>query len=164
MKYRLNEDKVFADITDNVAIIINSETAIYYSLNELGTYIFENITSGVDTDTLIEEVKKFNNSQEVVDNLDNFVKELLDYEILLEGNDLTSDLIGNITDDIVIKDGFNFVITPYNDAEELLLVDPIHDVKDETGWNPTLNSLEDNEEKLSSKKTNEQQVLENRNN
>ena len=48
--------------------------------------------------------------------------------------------------------------------KSILLVDPIHDVKDETGWNPTLNSLEDDEEKLSSKKMNEQQVLENRNN
>ena len=28
--YQLNESKMFADITDGIAIIINSETGIYY--------------------------------------------------------------------------------------------------------------------------------------
>lgn len=164
MKYKLNEDKVFADITDGLAIIINSETAIYYSLNELGTYVFENIIAGVDVDLLFEEIKKFNDTPKVTDSLNNFINDLLNYEILLEGSDLSSDIIGNITDDLVIKDGFNFTITPYNDAEELLLVDPIHDVKDETGWAPTLDVLEDDEEKLLSKKENEKKVLDSKNN
>jgi hypothetical protein len=40
--YKLNEDKMFADIADGVAIIINGETGIYYGMNEFGTSIFEN--------------------------------------------------------------------------------------------------------------------------
>ena len=41
--YQLNEDKMFADITDNVAIVINSETGIYYGMNALATVVFENM-------------------------------------------------------------------------------------------------------------------------
>ena len=31
--YRLNESKMFADITDGIAIIINAATGIYYGMN-----------------------------------------------------------------------------------------------------------------------------------
>lgn len=33
--YNLNEAKMFSDIADGVAIVINSETGIYYGMNEL---------------------------------------------------------------------------------------------------------------------------------
>ena len=41
--YKLNESKMFADVTNNVAIIINSETGIYYGINNCGSIIFQNI-------------------------------------------------------------------------------------------------------------------------
>ncbi len=44
--YVLNDEKMFADVTDGIAIIINSETGIYYGMNELATIVYENIISG----------------------------------------------------------------------------------------------------------------------
>ena len=38
--YTLNNDKMFVDITDGIAIVINSETGIYYGMNALGTNVF----------------------------------------------------------------------------------------------------------------------------
>ena len=35
MNYQLNEAKMFADVTDGIAIIINSMTGIYYGMNGL---------------------------------------------------------------------------------------------------------------------------------
>ena len=46
MNYVLNEEKMFADVTDGIAIIINSETGIYYGMNGLGTAIYENLVNG----------------------------------------------------------------------------------------------------------------------
>ena len=46
MNYVLNEEKMFADVTDGIAIIINSETGIYYGLNGLGTAVYENLMNG----------------------------------------------------------------------------------------------------------------------
>ena len=37
--YALNESKMFMDIEDGVAIIINSETGIYYGFNAFGTSV-----------------------------------------------------------------------------------------------------------------------------
>ena len=43
MNYKLNEDKMFADITDGIAIVINSETGTYYGMNSYGSNVYENI-------------------------------------------------------------------------------------------------------------------------
>ena len=32
-------------------------------------------------------------------------------------------------------------VSEYNDAQELLLADPIHEVKEETGWTPQKDSI-----------------------
>ena len=33
------------------------------------------------------------------------------------------------------------LVNEYNDAQELLLADPIHEVKEETGWTPEKDSI-----------------------
>ena len=57
--YQLNENKMFADITDGIAIIINSETGIYYGMNAFGTQVYENIAQGVSTDKIWDTIKGF---------------------------------------------------------------------------------------------------------
>ena len=50
--YALNEEKMFVDITDGIAIVINSETGIYYGMNTLGTSVFENIIKGISVENI----------------------------------------------------------------------------------------------------------------
>ena len=60
MNYVLNEEKMFADVTDGIAIIINSETGIYYGLNGLGTAVYENLTNMLKTNyTIIDYLQLF---------------------------------------------------------------------------------------------------------
>ena len=56
----------------------------------------------------------------------------------------------------IAKDA-NFVMTlsEYNDAQELLLADPIHEVKEDTGWTPEKDSIGYSKEET---KIREQQV------
>ena len=58
MNYQLNEEKMFADITDGIAIIINSETGIYYGMNTFATNVYENIVAGVSIEDIKAEIKK----------------------------------------------------------------------------------------------------------
>ena len=39
------------------------------------------------------------------------------------------------------EDDFFMSIKEYSDAQELLLADPIHEVKEETGWTPEKDSI-----------------------
>ena len=55
--YQLNEAKMFADVTDGIAIIINAVTGIYYGMNGYGTGIFSSLLSGASTTDVLAAAK-----------------------------------------------------------------------------------------------------------
>lgn len=143
--YVLNEEKMFADITDSIAIVINSETGIYYGMNAFGTAVFENIRNGVSTEKLLAEIKALPNVPADIDMyFEAFINAMVEKELIIEGG--SSDLGANIDVKIAQTDKFILDIREYNDAQELLLADPIHEVKEETGWTPEKESLNPDKE------------------
>ena len=52
--YQLNSAKMFYDMADNQAIVINHMTGMYYGFNALGSYVIDQLVAGGDP----EEVKK----------------------------------------------------------------------------------------------------------
>ncbi len=139
--YMLNEAKMFADVTDGIAIIINSETGIYYGMNAYGTLVYENLANGIDSEKVWEAVKPLG-TQEV--NYKAFISAMLEKGILIEGASSNADV--NIDMNIAKKDKYELILKEYNDAQELLLADPIHEVKEEKGWSPEKSSLNENKE------------------
>ena len=140
MNYVLNEEKMFADVTDGIAIIINSETGIYYGLNGLGTAVYENLTNGVSSEKVLVALKALSGAPaDIETRYNNFIKAMLDYELILEGADKNAE--ANIDANIAAEDNFDLSVQEYSDAQELLLADPIHEVKEETGWTPEKDSI-----------------------
>ncbi len=134
MNYVLNEEKMFADITDGVAIVINSETGVYYGMNGFGTAVFENIINGASTEDVLAQLKTLAGCPADIEARFNaFVKALVDNSLLVEGSGSAP---ANISADKANEDGWSLEVKEYNDAQELLLADPIHEVKEETGWAP----------------------------
>lgn len=139
--YHLNEEKMFSDIADGVAIIINSETGIYYGLNELGTVVFEKLTAGIPPATCAAALQALAGAPEdMTARIEAFVKALCAYGIIIPGTE--QDV--SVSFDAATAEGSNFELTvqEYNDAQELLLADPIHEVKPEDGWQPSKSVLE----------------------
>jgi hypothetical protein len=139
----LNEAKMFSDIADGIAIVINSETGIYYGMNGFGTAVFENILNGVSLEELAVAVKAMPDAPQGVENsLRDFVEKLVGFEIITAGAGS-----GSVSIDASVARGDEFVLTvqEYSDAQELLLADPIHEVKTETGWQPDKAALETDE-------------------
>lgn len=138
--YALNDSKMFMDIADGIAIVINSETGIYYGLNGFGTIVLEALTKGVDTDVVL---KKIQSIQGVPADLEkdffSFVEELIRDELLISASVQVSDF--ELDEKIAIADQFKMEIKAYSDAQEMLLADPIHEVKEETGWTPEKESI-----------------------
>ncbi len=147
--YVLNDEKMFSDIADGVAIVINSETGIYYGMNMLGTAIFENILEGASTEDITEALQALPNAPENCEELvQKFMAELEDFGIVSQGQ--TDNAAVNI-DITAIEEGFVLSVQEFNDAQELLLADPIHEVKDDTGWQPSKDALETDEDVLAAK-------------
>lgn len=140
MNYRLNEEKMFADITDGIAIIINSETGIYYGMNTFATNVYENIVAGVSIENIKTEIEKLSDLPAgFEDNFKMFIDAMVEKEILVKTCD--SDAQANIDENLAKEDNYVLELKEYNDAQELLLADPIHEVKEETGWTPEKDSI-----------------------
>jgi len=138
--YVFNEGKMFMDISDGIAVVINSETGIYYGMNEFGTMLFDALTRGAAVEQIRVALKSVPDVPADIDaKLDVFVGELVKFEIIVPGagND------GEVTLDGAVAKADNFVmeVKAYDDAQEMLLADPIHEVKEETGWTPEKDSI-----------------------
>ncbi|MDR2210032.1 MAG: PqqD family protein [Spirochaetaceae bacterium] len=148
--YVLNEEQMFSDIADGIAIVINSETGIYYGMNNLGTSVFENLLNGVSTENILGALKKLNGAPADMDErLSNFIALLLENGILIKGGG--GDAPAAISAEAAAANNFALEVREYNDAQELLLADPIHEVKEDTGWQPDKSALETDEEVVKAK-------------
>ena len=140
MNYALNEEKMFADVTDGIAIIINSETGIYYGLNGFGTNVYENLANGASVEDILTAIKAISGAPADIDErLNNFISKMMNFELIIESSASTNEV--EINTDIAIENEFVLDVSEYNDAQELLLADPIHEVKEETGWTPEKDSI-----------------------
>ena len=140
MNYQLNQEKMFADITDGIAIIINSETGIYYGMNTFATNVYENIIAGASIENIKAEIDKISNLPIDFDNnFKMFVDAMIEKEILIKTNDNNTQ--ASIDENLAKEDSYILELKEYNDAQELLLADPIHEVKEETGWTPEKDSI-----------------------
>lgn len=140
MNYQLNEEKMFADITDGIAIIINSETGIYYGMNTFATNVYENIVAGVSIEDIKAEIEKLSDlPADFEDNFKMFIDAMVEKEVLVEADDNNAQ--ADIDENLAKEDNYVLELKEYNDAQELLLADPIHEVKEETGWTPEKDSI-----------------------
>ena len=143
--YVLNEEKMFADVTDGIAIIINSETGIYYGMNGFGTTVYENIVNGASVEDILIAIKALPGVPSDIDaNYELFIKAMVDNALIIKGNASSADV--KIDVEIAEADHYILEIKEYNDAQELLLADPIHEVKEEEGWSPEKSSLNEDKE------------------
>lgn len=148
--YVLNEAKMFSDIADGIAIVINSETGIYYGMNGLGTIVFDNLMSGASTEAVLAALAALPGAPDDMESrLNAFVDRLKDFEIVLAGDDGGAEV--RLDAATAQEDEFTLMVEEYNDAQELLLADPIHEVKEDAGWQPDKSALETDENTVKAK-------------
>jgi len=136
MNYQLNEAKMFADVTDGIAIIINSLTGVYYGMNGLGTGMFDSFLRGASVDDVLAAFKALPGAPDDCEaRLQAFLERLQAFEIIVPATDESSMPVTLSAKDAQY-DEFTPTCNEYNDVQELLFADPIHEVKEDEGWKP----------------------------
>lgn len=131
--FKLNEAKVFYDMAEGMAIVIDFTTGIYYGTNVLGSEILDRLVKGSDLKSILTAVKALPGCPEDIENrLSAFVRSLLEHEIIVmgevkEGNDAPFD-------PQVASEGFDLYVDEFADMQELIQADPVHEVDPEVGW------------------------------
>jgi hypothetical protein len=140
-RFRVNTPMVTHEIIDGEAVIINLDTGNYYSLVETGSLIWSLVDKGASTSDVQNLVQQ--TYQGDAADIDRGVQELLgqlQQENLIVPVDVAAAVDLTELQQILpasnghAKPSFNPpLLNKYSDMQELLLLDPIHDV-DEAGW------------------------------
>ena len=136
---RVNRPSVVDETIDGEALIVNLGTGVYYSIAGTGEVIWRMLAEGLSPDAVVAELPMlFDISAESArDVVSAFVAELVEQELLVHCS--SEEAPANVArGDEVHRDNVRVRFAPpelkrYADMQELLLLDPVHDV-DERGW------------------------------
>jgi hypothetical protein len=128
IKISINDQDVVSEIIDEEAILINMVTGSYYSLESSACDVWKLLQKGsTDVDTLVQYFD--GDSTKIRAELQSFLDELCNENLTQRIEPVTSNVpsaCGKLTFSVL-------TLNKYTDMENLLLMDPIHDVS-EQGW------------------------------
>ena len=144
---KVNVPNVVHETIDGEAILLDLKSGNYFSLDGAGAIIWEFIDKTGNWEEVIKIMTAANQTQK--DNISNavesFVKKLVEEQLLVKSDaGITSveapDLVKQLAD--TAGDFKVPLVNKYSDMQDLLLLDPIHDV-DEKGWPESKDSQPD---------------------
>ncbi len=137
--YKINESRAMSETLDDETIIINLENGNYYTMNKTGSIIWNKIHEKYSLRQIIEFFT--NNYSESNDKIEKSVLGLIEFlkneNLILDSNE--SESVKPEYDENSKKKFIKPSIERYDDMQEMLLADPIHDVQEE-GW-PMIKSI-----------------------
>ncbi len=128
-RYRPNSPPILHETLDNETIIVNLEIGTYYSLNAAGTNVWNGFEEGASVEEVVASLADASGADrdEVDSGVRAFVDELIAAELVIPRDDARTPI--ELAPDW--PDGLSFeapTLNTYTDMQELLLLDPVHDV------------------------------------
>lgn len=135
--FRIDAANIMHEVIDGEVVIVSLESGSYYSLDGVGATIWERLASGSTLDALADELAAQHGEprDSVAKDVAAFVRQLHVEKLVVRtpqnGQDVPPDATG--AQSASARPYAAPVVHKYTDMEELLLVDPIHEVED-SGW------------------------------
>ena len=132
--YKLNDEKVFYDMAEGQAVVIDFTIGSYYGFSSLGSEVLDRLVKGADESALLGALRETPGCPEGIgDDLQAFLEKLTGFGILLpapgEGAEASVPLPA-----AALEDGFALTVDDHSEVSEILLADPVHDVDMDMGW------------------------------
>lgn len=132
---KVNAPAVVGEVIDGEAVIMDLATGHYFSTQHVGCQIWRAIERGASRGAIVDTlVSMYDVEPKVASSaVDTFIGELMQRNLVVEANEDGNDEPLAAASSAQRLPFTNPVLNSYTDMEELLLLDPIHDV-DQTGW------------------------------
>lgn len=136
MRFIVNKPRVISQLLDGEIVIINFNTCFYYSLINSGADIWTIIEKNASFEEIVEALAKSYDGSlaKIEETVRKFVTELEEQGLIVRSDDavrqkgpegsIAVNKKRELTDPRMQK---------YSDMQEMLLIDPIHEV-DDSGW------------------------------
>jgi hypothetical protein len=136
--YRVNDPAVVYQAFTGEVVLINLETGNYYSLSKAGADVWSLIVTGTNTADLEERIVRqhIGEPAAIRGAVGQFLQTLADEKLIVPNEAVEAPAAANPASpsaaaERVPLDGLE--LQKYSDMQELLALDPVHDV-DEFGW------------------------------
>ncbi len=137
---KVNEPHVVHETIDGETVLLNLRKGLYYSLNDSGSALWDYIQLTGDSVAAIDLLTKHGQAEhkKVASSVNQFLAELIEEGLLVNGKntDPVSETEVNSMAERLRSFAIGFslpAMRKYTDMQDLLLLDPIHDVEEE-GW------------------------------
>ena len=133
--YSVNRPKVIYEVFEDETVLIDLDSGNYYSLSGSGALIWDCIVRGDSVGSVIENLhERFRGRDGIASAVDDFVRELAEENLIVKNSSGAAKNMKQGKAQIPSLARFEKpVLQKYSDMQDLLLLDPIHEV-DETGW------------------------------
>jgi hypothetical protein len=133
--YRANTPKVLYEAFEDETVLINLDSGNYYSFSGSGALIWDCIVRGDAVGSVIENLEgRFGGRNGIASAVEDFVRKLVEENLIVENSSGTAKSMNQGKVEIPTPPQFERpVLQKYSDMQDLLLLDPIHEV-DEMGW------------------------------
>jgi hypothetical protein len=138
--FRVNSPQVVCETIDGEVVIVHLEKGYYYSLLNTGAEVWSRIERGIDSHSIIREITQVydGSAEEIATAIEEFLEHLQREQLIIADATVESVSTDNNSPEIAeITNKRRFekpMLEKFTDMEDLLLLDPIHEVDVEAGW------------------------------
>lgn len=131
--YAINAPAVISEPMEDELVVINLDNGCYYNLNKTAAHILNYLEKGHSLNEIASHAAGLypGDAESISADFENFTKRLMDEQLVIEVEGATVDRITmeKVNDPSYQRPDFE----KYSDMQEMLLLDPIHEVS-EAGW------------------------------
>jgi hypothetical protein len=134
--YMINRPDVVSEEMGNEIVVINLESGCYYTLNETASIIWNLISNGFSNKKIINHIIENHKvaKKTFIKDIEDFLKLMIEEKLIVESDgDIKGDQKVNFQVNEEATDYQRPTIKKQSDMQEMLKLDPIHEVTD-VGW------------------------------
>ena len=139
MHIQVNEPHIVHETIDGETILMDLRSGNYFSIEKSGAVLWEILVQTGDVDALLkksEELGDPKRSNQIQTDIKKFVSKLMEEGLIVEAesqdkSEITEEMLNSYKKVVTATDTLE--VNKYSDMQEMLLLDPIHDV-DDKGW------------------------------
>lgn len=129
--YEPSGANIVFEVFDGEVVIVNLDSGKYYSIKNIGAYVWNGLIAYNSPQQITKALQEnyHNGSPDIQSDIDQFLKQLIEEGLLKESSQ-------PLANDVIKSPIVSYqppTIDVYSDMQEILLLDPVHDV-DESGW------------------------------